>query len=74
VTQNTEHEIVARNIMAILKRTGDIWRPLSRDEYEAERLKDGGFTGTELTLFDNVRRYCENAIDAQLFSPMWRKD
>ena len=47
VLQKSEAETIARNIMVILKRTGDSFRPLSWDEYKAERLKDGHFTESE---------------------------
>lgn len=73
VLQHTEDEVVARNIMVILKRTGNTWRPLSVDEYEKERMKDGGYTGLEIRSFEKVRSYCESAERAESFSPAWRK-
>ena len=44
VLAKCEAEVVACNIMVILKRTGDTWRRLTVEEYEAERLKDGNYT------------------------------
>lgn len=72
VFHHLEDEIVARNIMVILKRTGDVFRPLEYDEYEKERLKDGSFSHLERTSFDKVIKYCQNAESAKSFSPAWR--
>ena len=41
--QKSESETIARNIMAILGRTGNKFRLLNWDEYKKERLKDGNF-------------------------------
>lgn len=41
IFQNIESEQVAQNIAIILKRTGDEFRLLSRDEYTDECKKDG---------------------------------
>ena len=71
VLQKSEAETIARNIMVILKRTGDFFRPLSWDEYKAERLKDGHFTESEKQYFDQVIGYCSNAESAKSFSPVW---
>ena len=40
VFHNTEREMVARNIMVILVRTGNTWRELSWEEYLQERIKE----------------------------------
>jgi len=37
-------EVVARNIMVILCRTGNVFRELTFEEYKTERLKGGHFT------------------------------
>lgn len=71
VLQKSEAETIARNIMVILKRTGDSFRPLSWDEYKAERLKDGHFTESEKRYFDQVIGYCSDAESAKSFSPAW---
>lgn len=57
VLQKTEAEIVMRNIIVILFRTGNKWRKLSFDEYKIEREKDGRFTMSEKEYFDKVMDY-----------------
>lgn len=71
VLQNTESEIVAMNIMVILRRTGDAFRPLSWGEYKTERMKDGHYTDTEKGCFDSVIKYLKSADTAILFSKSW---
>jgi len=70
--QNHEAEVVARNIMVILARTGDEWRELSWAEYKAARLEDGNFTGAEGSLFNQVIGFCKSVDTAVLFSPKWK--
>ncbi len=72
VLQNNECETVARNIMVILRRTGDEFRILSWGEYKQERVKDGGFTMSEKDYFDRVAGFCVAAESAQAFSPAWK--
>lgn len=72
VFSNMETEIVARNIMAILDRTGNQWREITYAEYEQERLKDGNFSHKEQALFEKVKRFCVSETAAQAFSPAWR--
>ena len=72
VLQNPESEIVAQNIMKVLKRTGDVFKPLSWEEYKEERMKDGGFSTTEKYYFDKVIDYCKSADTAVLFSKEWK--
>lgn len=72
VLRKTEHEMVAANIMKILKRTGDKFRPLLWDEYKTERLKDGQFTSSEKGSFDKVIDYCASPQTARLFSASWK--
>lgn len=71
--QKTEAEIVARNVMVILKRTGNEFRKLTWEEYTEERKKDGNFTESEKQYFDKVIPYCEAPMTARLFSPEWNK-
>ena len=71
VLRKSEAETVARNIMVILKRTGDTWRELSYDEYKEERQKDGHYTDQERRYFEQVIPYCKSAETAVLFSPKW---
>jgi len=74
VFKSTEHETIARNIMVILKRTGNKFRPLTWDEYKAERLKDGNFSPREVSYFNEVHEYCVSGDTARLFSKAWKKD
>jgi hypothetical protein len=71
VLQNSQSEQIAKNIMVILGRTRDIFRPLSWEEYKEERLKDGQFTEGERYYFDKVIKYCQSAETAVLFSRSW---
>lgn len=79
VLKKTEAEVIARNIMVILARTGDTFRPLDWEEYERERRADaktdkgGGFRAyKEKPFFDKVVGYCESEETARKFSPAWR--
>lgn len=68
-----EAEVVAANIMRILARTGDTFRPLTAKEYTTERKKDGNFTTMEINYFNDVSKWCKNSDTAALFSPVWAK-
>lgn len=72
VKQSSEHETIASNIMKILERTGDVFRPLSWDEYSEERKKDGNFTSRERTYFDGVIDFFKSADTARLFCDGWK--
>ena len=67
-----EAEIIARNIMVIRARRGDIW-PLSWEQYREERQKDGNFSELEKGYFDEVIALIPDAIGAVRFSPTWTK-
>lgn len=71
--QQAESEVIAKNVMLILKRTGDKFRDLPWEEYVTERKKDGNFTESEKQYFDKVISYCKSADTARLFSPGWEK-
>lgn len=71
VLKISECETVARNIMVILSRTGDVFRLLSWEEYKAEREKDGSFTESEHQYFDSVVGFCVAAESAKAFCPTW---
>lgn len=73
VLQKSECETIARNIMIILKQTGDIFRDLKWGEYKKERLKDGGFTQSEKEYFDQAIPHCKSADTARNFSKVWEK-
>lgn len=73
ITKESDLETIAHNIMAILSRTGDKFRDLSWEEYEAERKKDGNFTMTEQTYFDQLAYLAKGSFRAiTSFSPVWR--
>lgn len=73
VFANFEKEVVARNIMVILKRTGDTFRELSWEEYRTERLKDKGFHESEIVAFDSVVGYTITEENARQFSLEWKE-
>ncbi len=73
VSKEWEAEQIARNIMTILWRTGNEWRPLAWEEYRTERQKDGNFSEMERPYFDRVISYCKSAEDADRFCSSWRK-
>ncbi len=69
--QAHECELIARNIMAILSRTGDKFRKLTWDQYKEERKMDGDFSEQEQLFFVNVIDYCKSPATAKLFSKSW---
>lgn len=72
ILSKSEYETVARNIMVILFRTGNVFRELSFDEYRAERLKDQNFTESEKIYFDKVSYLSlGNEKEITSFSPEW---
>ncbi len=68
----SEHETIAKNIMVILSRTGNVFRNLSWKEYKEEREKDDNFTEQEKYFFNRVNRYCSSSENATKFSPNWK--
>lgn len=70
ILQKSEAETIALNIMLILKRTGNIFRELSWEEYKSERLKDGNFSPSEEPYFNQVIQYC-TLEKAKTFSKSW---
>ena len=73
ITQNSECETIATNIMVILGRNGNNWRILPWKEYKEERLKDGNFTNGEKELFERVESYCCSPEKAKDFAPSWKE-
>lgn len=71
VLKNNESETVARNIMVILARTGDTFRPLSWEEYSTQRMKDGNFTLSEQAYFERVSGFCTTEEAAKAFCQNW---
>jgi len=72
ITQKSEYETIATNIMRILARTGDTFRSLSWREYKKERLKDKGFEEGEKGYFNRVKYYCSSAKAARNFCEGWK--
>ena len=73
VMQNAQCETIARNIMAILNRTGNKFRDLTWEEYEKERLKDGNFDAREKGFFEKVQYLCKGLKkDITGFSSVWK--
>lgn len=76
IHQKSEFETVARNIMVILFRTGNVFRELSFEEYKEERMKDGSWTDSEINLekvyFHRLSYLCEgDNKKICTFSPAW---
>lgn len=71
VLQDGICESVAKNIMIILKRTGDKFRELTWEEYKTERLKDKDFGENEKPFFEKVIPYCQSAETAVKFCKIW---
>jgi len=71
VFQNNESEVVARNIMVILSRTGNEFRSMAWAEYRTERVKDRHFSEREKEFFDRVSPFCQSVAAAKRFSPAW---
>lgn len=71
--QNHESEVIAMNVMVILKRTGDTFRELTWDEYKTERLKDAAvFSEKEKPFFERVKHLAIGDKTAIIkFSPVW---
>ena len=72
VLAKNEAETVARNVMVILARTGDKFRPLLWDEYVLERGKDNMECSSEKKYFEQIIDYCKSSDTAELFSLSWK--
>lgn len=73
VEQEFNTELIALNIMKILKRTGDTFRELGFEEYKIEREKDGEFTFSEKQYFLRAVGHCSSSVKALNFCPNWLK-
>lgn len=72
IHQKSEFETVARNIMVILFRTGNVFRELSFEEYKEERMKDGHWTDVEEVYFHHLSYLSEGDLEKICtFSPAW---
>lgn len=71
IFKDYNYEIIAQNIMKILKRTGNKFRLLTWDEYKTIRQKDGYFSESEKKYFLEVVGFCVNAERAQQFCSDW---
>ena len=72
VFQQSESETIALNIMKILAQTGNEFRELSYEEYEARRQRDGNYSARERAYFEKVVPYCVSEQAVRTFSPTWR--
>ncbi len=70
VTNKSEAETIACNIMKIRARLGDAW-PITWATYKSERKKDKGFTETERHRFDLVLPLIDGPEKAIQFSKTW---
>jgi uncharacterized Zn finger protein len=70
---STEHEIIASNIMKILARTDNRFRPITWDEYWSESSKDRSQVTDDPGVFFQVVVHCISAEQAVLVSPVWGK-
>lgn len=68
-----EHEETARRIMKILADDGDLWRPVSADEYAKKCTKSGFLSDEQEKRFLDVVDYCTSPETAKLFSLQWRQ-
>jgi hypothetical protein len=66
-------EVIAQNIMVILKRTGNAFRLLTWKEYSKERKQDGNFNTREERFFNKVVESCSTEAGARKFSKEWRE-
>jgi hypothetical protein len=66
-----EYELIAQNIMIILGRTSNEFRPLTWEEYKNERLKDDNFSENEKGYFIKVIDFCKSPESAKEFSEDW---
>ena len=71
IMNKVEYEIVANNIMTILARTENTFRPLCWGEYMSERMQDGDFSMGERRFFDVVIDNFKDAETAAKFSLAW---
>ncbi len=79
ITQNNESEVVAKNIMIILARTGDTFRELSIEEYKKERNLDYELNSSaqtvglkEISVFDKVKDVANSIENASRFCKDWK--
>ena len=68
VFQKSEYETVCVNALKISKRTGDKWK-LSKEDYDHEREKDGGYSNIESSIAEEVLSYFDSPQKLQTFSP-----
>ena len=73
VLRDSHCEQVAVNIMVILKRTGDAWRPMSADEYGSQPERNGVLSARQADLFHRVAPLVATEAMARKFSPEWAK-
>ncbi len=67
VFQSCKHEQIFMNMLVISERLGDTWG-LTKEQYEVEREKDGGYSPLESQYADKVLPYLVSPERAQTFS------
>jgi hypothetical protein len=72
VFSKNESEVVARNIMVILMKTGNEFGEISYSTYKEFRLMDGNFSEAEYKYFEEVKAFCFSESNAKKFSLAWR--
>lgn len=65
VTQSNECETVAQKIMLLMEETGNVFRPITWEEYQQN------FPMDSKCFFDEVIKYCKSAETAACFSKVW---
>lgn len=74
IFKKAEYEFVAYNIMVILKRNGNRFKPLDWDAYMKERKKDKGFSEYEHEYFvDLAYLSMGDRQELERFSPVWKE-
>lgn len=73
ILNSTEHEMIARDIMVILYKTGNVFREISFDEYKKEKTKitKNIINASEESRFMQVVNFCKNPYMANSFCKNW---
>jgi len=74
VSQSYNSEVIARNIMIILSKTGNEWRRLTYQEYKCYRLKEGNWTPAESLYFEEVLPHTTSPGEAINFCKTWASE
>lgn len=77
IEQKSETEVIARNIMVMLKRTGDVFREFTFEEYKKIRLEDDAIdwhVDGEKPYFEVAINYCKSPETANKFCTNWYRE